>query len=146
VNASNNSKFSSTGFRYTATKGEASAEPYQGTRKKSNVIEIPDEEKTVHFSFPQPKPSGRIVAEFSKRCQSYSGHLVVRPCKFHDRARRTRIALVGVNGAGKSTLIKFAGGVPSRSAPENSSSATMSISINFAQDQYKELDPESAPS
>ena len=26
-------------------------------------IELPEEEKTIHFSFPQPKPSGRIVAE-----------------------------------------------------------------------------------
>jgi len=34
-------------------------------------IQIPEEEKTVHFSFPQPKPSGRIVAEFANVAKSY---------------------------------------------------------------------------
>ena len=32
--------------------------------EKIERIELPNEEKTIHFSFPQPKPSGRIVAEF----------------------------------------------------------------------------------
>src|SRR5579864_4076693 len=36
-------------------------------------IEIPPEEKTIHFSFPQPKASGRIVAEFEDVAKSYAG-------------------------------------------------------------------------
>src|SRR5204862_1951600 len=36
-------------------------------------IEIPPEEKTIHFSFPQPKPSGRVVAEFEGVAKSYPG-------------------------------------------------------------------------
>jgi ATP-binding cassette, subfamily F, member 3 len=48
-------------FRYQATK----AKQVQSRIKeldKIERIEIPPEEKTIHFSFPQPKPSGRIVA------------------------------------------------------------------------------------
>ena len=52
-------------FRYQATK----AKQVQSRIKELDrieKIEIPPEEKTIHFSFPQPKPSGRIVAEFQK--------------------------------------------------------------------------------
>ena len=34
--------------------------------EKIERIEIPPDEKTIHFTFPQPKPSGRIVAEFEE--------------------------------------------------------------------------------
>jgi ATP-binding cassette subfamily F protein 3 len=50
-------------FRYQATK----AKQVQSRIKeldKIERIELPEEEKTIHFSFPQPKASGRIVAEF----------------------------------------------------------------------------------
>ena len=39
--------------------------------EKIERIEIPPEEKTIHFSFPQPKASGRIVAEFRGVAKSY---------------------------------------------------------------------------
>ncbi len=54
-------------FRYQATK----AKQVQSRIKeldKIERIELPPEEKTIHFSFPQPKPSGRVVAEF-KQCR-----------------------------------------------------------------------------
>ncbi|MGD0515113.1 MAG: ATP-binding cassette domain-containing protein, partial [Terriglobales bacterium] len=50
-------------FRYQATK----AKQVQSRIKeleKIDRIELPEEEKIIHFSFQQPKPSGRIVAEF----------------------------------------------------------------------------------
>src|SRR3954447_974580 len=81
-------------FRYTATK----AKQVQSRIKelvKIERIEIPEEEKTVHFSFPQPKPSGRIVAEFSNVAKSYGDHLVFDKVNFMIE-RGERIALVGV--------------------------------------------------
>src|ERR1700730_3393853 len=57
-------------FRYQATK----AKQVQSRIKELDKIErikLPAEEKTIHFSFPQPKPSGRIVAEFQKVSKSY---------------------------------------------------------------------------
>ena len=59
--------------------------------------------------FPQPKPSGRIVAEFQNVSKSYGEKHVFGGANFIIE-RGDRIALVGVNGAGKSTLIKLLSG------------------------------------
>src|SRR6267142_480243 len=126
-------------FRYTATK----AKQVQSRIKELDKIEriqIPEEEKTVHFSFPQPKPSGRIVAEFSNVAKSYGDHRVFGNVNFMIE-RGERIALVGVNGAGKSTLIKLLASTEPLTAGEFKLGHNVDFDY-FAQDQYKELDPE----
>ena len=126
-------------FRYTATK----AKQVQSRIKELDKIEriqIPEEEKTVHFTFPQPKPSGRIVAEFSNVAKSYGDHRVFEKVNFNIE-RGERIALVGVNGAGKSTLIKLLAGTEPVTAGEFKLGHNVDFDY-FAQDQYKELDPE----
>src|SRR5437868_7196466 len=50
-------------FRYQATKAKQVQSRIKELEKIER-IEIPPDEKTIHFRFPQPKPSGRIVAEF----------------------------------------------------------------------------------
>src|SRR5271165_4017507 len=105
-------------------------------------IEVPPDEKTIHFSFPQPKPSGRIVAEFRDVAKSYGAKKVFSGATFHIE-RGDRVALVGVNGAGKSTLIKLLSG----EEPVTSGEYTIGHNVEpdyFAQDQYKVLDPESS--
>ncbi len=126
-----------TRFRYQATK----AKQVQSRIKeleRMDKIEIPPEEKTIHFSFPQPKPSGRIVAEFKNVSKSYGDHQVFSGANFIIE-RGDRVALVGVNGAGKSTLIKILAG----SEPVTTGEYTLGHNAQpdyFAQDQYKELD------
>jgi ATP-binding cassette subfamily F protein 3 len=126
-------------FRYQATK----AKQVQSRIKeldKIERIEIPPEEQTIHFTFPQPKPSGRIVAEFRDVAKSYGEKHVFSGASFIIE-RGDRIALVGVNGAGKSTLIKLLAGTE----PLSAGSYTLghnAIPDYFAQDQYKELDVE----
>ncbi len=126
-----------TRFRYQATK----AKQVQSRIKeleRIEKIEIPPEEKTIHFSFPQPKPSGRIVAEFKKVSKSYGDHEVFGDVDFFIE-RGDRVALVGVNGAGKSTLIKLLAGAE----PVTSGEYILGHNAQpdyFAQDQYKELD------
>ena len=101
-------------------------------------IEIPPEEKTIHFSFPQPKPSGRMVAEFKNVAKSYGEHPVFSGVDFIIE-RGDRVALVGVNGAGKSTLIKILAGAEPLTAGEFTLGHNAQPDY-FAQDQYKELD------
>src|SRR5260221_13295600 len=126
-------------FRYTATKAKQVQSRIKELEKMER-IEIPEEEKTVHFSFPQPKSSGRIVAEFANVAWSYGNHLRFGKVNFMiDRGER--IALVGVNGAGKSTLIKLLANQEPLSAGEYKLGHNVEPDY-FAQHQYKELDPE----
>ncbi len=126
-------------FRYTATKAKQVQSRIKELEKMER-IQIPEEEKTVHFSFPQPKPSGRIVAEFVNVAKSYGEHKVFEKVNFMIE-RGERVALVGVNGAGKSTLIKLLAGQELLTAGEYKLGHNVGPDY-FAQDQYKELDPE----
>ena len=125
-------------FRAQATKAKQVQSRIKELEKIER-IEIPPEEKSIHFSFPQPKPSGRIVAELKGVAKSYGDHLVFSDVDCYIE-RGDRVALVGVNGAGKSTLIRILAGA------EPVSAGTYTLGHNaqpdyFAQDQYKELDP-----
>jgi ATP-binding cassette subfamily F protein 3 len=127
-------------FRYQATK----AKQVQSRIKELDRIErieIPPEERTIHFSFPQPKPSGRIVAEVTGLAKNYGEKEVFRGVNFLIE-RNDRIALVGVNGAGKSTLIKLLAGREAPTAGEYKLGHNVQADY-FAQDQYKELDADS---
>lgn len=126
-------------FRAQATKAKQVQSRIKELEKIER-IEIPPDEATIHFSFPQPKPSGRVVAEFKDVSKSYGSKHVFSDANFIIE-RGDRIALVGINGAGKSTLIKLLTG------REPLSSGTYTLGHNttpdyFAQDQYKELDVE----
>ncbi len=124
-------------FRYQATKAKQVQSRIKELEKIER-IEIPTEEKTIHFSFPQPKPSGRIVAEFHEVGKSYGEKKVLEKVDFIIE-RGDRIALVGVNGAGKSTLIKLLAGTEALTSGEYKLGHNAEPDY-FAQDQYKELD------
>src|SRR5271165_3936305 len=127
-------------FRYQATKAKQVQSRIKELEKIER-IEIPPEEKTIHFTFPQPNPSGRTVVECEGVAKSYGPKEVFRDVNFTIQ-RGDRIALVGVNGAGKSTLIKLLAGIE----PLTAGSLKLGHNVEpdyFAQDQYKELDPSS---
>ncbi|MFY9792670.1 MAG: ABC-F family ATP-binding cassette domain-containing protein [Candidatus Sulfotelmatobacter sp.] len=135
-------------FRYQATKAKQVQSRIKELEKIER-IEVPPEEKTIHFSFPQPKPSGRIVAEFENVAKVYPATKksdsrtsaekeVFRNVNFMIE-KGDRIALVGVNGAGKSTLIKLLAGAELPTHGEFKLGYNVEADY-FAQDQYKELD------
>ncbi len=124
-------------FRAQATKAKQVQSRIKELEKIER-IEIPPDEKTIHFTFPQPNPSGRTVVESTDVAKSYGPKEVFRDVNFTIQ-RGDRIALVGVNGAGKSTLIKLLTGIE----PLTEGTLTLGHNVEpdyFAQDQYKELD------
>jgi ATP-binding cassette subfamily F protein 3 len=126
-------------FRYQATKAKQVQSRIKELEKIER-IEIPEEEPVIHFKFPQPPPSGRLVVEADGLGKSYGPKRVFSNARF-SIDRGDRVALVGVNGAGKSTLIKLLTGV------ETPTEGTVKLGHNvvseyFAQDQYKVLDPD----
>jgi len=123
-------------FRYQATKAKQVQSRIKELEKMER-IEIPPEEKTIHFTFPQPKPSGRIVAEFHDVAKNYGPKQVFQNVDFMIE-RGDRVALVGVNGAGKSTLIKLLAGTEPLTSGEYKTGHNVDCDY-FAQDQYKEL-------
>ena len=127
-------------FRATATKAKQVQSRIKELEKIER-IEIPPEERAIHFSFPQPKPSGRIVAEFSGVSKAYGDKVILANVTFQIE-RGERVVLVGVNGAGKSTLIKLLAGIEPLSSGEYRIGHNVQPDY-FAQDQYKELEPES---
>src|SRR4051812_16745395 len=124
-------------FRYQATKAKQVQSRIKELEKIER-IEIPNEEPVIHFKFPQPAPSGRMVVEAEGLSKTYGEKQVLNNVRFTIE-RGDRVALVGVNGAGKSTLIKLMTGV------EQPTAGTVRLGHNvvseyFAQDQYKVLD------
>jgi ATP-binding cassette, subfamily F, member 3 len=125
-------------FRYQATKAKQVQSRIKELEKIER-IEIPEEEPIIHFTFPQPPPSGKTVVELQNLAKHYGEKQVLNDVSF-TIDRGDRIALVGANGAGKSTLIRLLTGA------EPPTSGVFRLGHNvvaeyFAQDQYKVLDP-----
>jgi ATP-binding cassette subfamily F protein 3 len=126
-------------FRATATKAKQVQSRIKELEKIER-IELPPEEKTIHFTFPQPKPSGRVVAEFKNVSKCYGDKQILKDVTFNIE-RGERVVLVGVNGAGKSTLIKLLAGTEALTSGDYTLGHNVDVDY-FAQDQYKELDVE----
>jgi ATP-binding cassette subfamily F protein 3 len=124
-------------FRATATKAKQVQSRIKELEKIER-IEVPEDEATIHFTFPQPPASGRTVIEVSHLSKSYGEKHILDDVSFTIE-RGDRIALVGANGAGKSTMIRMLSGL------EGPTSGKIRLGHNvladyFAQDQYKVLD------
>jgi len=79
--------------------------------EKIERIEIPAEERTMNFEFPNPPRSGNEVVKFANLKKIYlkengSEKLVFENLRGQIQ-RLDKVAVVGVNGAGKSTLLKI---------------------------------------
>lgn len=96
-------------FRYKATKAKAAQERINRIEKiKAELVEIPQEQKAVTFSFPDPPRTSDPLVELSHVSEWFGENHVYTDFSF-TLYRGDKVALVGPNGAGKSTLLKLIG-------------------------------------
>ena len=98
-------------FGYKATKA-AQAQERQKMLDKilENKIEIPENLKKIHFSFPEAPHSGRLVLTLENICKNYGGPDVIKNLNLVVE-NGERLVVAGRNGAGKSTLLRIIAGI-----------------------------------
>jgi len=124
-------------FRYQASK----AALVQSRIKQLEKIERlapPEGMRSIHFRFPQPERSGRMVVELRGVRKAY-GEVTVYDGLDLSIERGKKVALVGPNGAGKSTLMRLIAGVDALDGGERRIGHNVSMSY-FAQDRGANLD------
>jgi ATP-binding cassette subfamily F protein 3 len=125
-------------FRYKASK----ARQVQSRVKMLDRMERIETEagaRRIHFAFPQPPRTGRLVARLAGVRKAYGDNVVYAGVDFQVE-RGDRVALVGVNGAGKSTLLKVLAGTLPFDAGERVLGSHVEVQY-YAQHQLDALDP-----
>ncbi|MDR1366827.1 MAG: ATP-binding cassette domain-containing protein [Puniceicoccales bacterium] len=91
-------------FRYKASKAKQ-AQSRVKMLEKMEKLPRPDHDRTVSFSFPNPKSIDRLLINVKKGIAGYGNRIVLKDLNLKIDAG-DRIALLGANGNGKSTLVK----------------------------------------
>ena len=111
---------------------------------KIDRIEIPAEEKTVRFNFPEPPRSGDDVVAMVGLAKSWAAVDGAPKPVFSGVSgmvkRGDKVAVVGVNGAGKSTFLKVVAGLTEQSAGTVTLGANVATGY-FSQHAMEVLDP-----
>ncbi|MCB0993811.1 MAG: ABC-F family ATP-binding cassette domain-containing protein [Acidimicrobiales bacterium] len=93
-------------FRYKATKARHVQSRIKTLEKLDRIVVPTRKELVARFAFPEPRRSGRVVAELHGVTGGYDGVPVVSDVDLViERGRK--VALVGPNGAGKTTVLKL---------------------------------------
>ncbi len=107
---------------------------------KMEIIELDETDaSSLRFRFPDPVPSGKLVAEIIDAGKSFGDKTIFEKLNFNI-AKGEKIALIGKNGVGKSTFIKML-------VNETDYTGTIKLGHNvkigyFAQDEAAKLDSE----
>jgi len=123
-------------FRYQANKASMVQSRVKMLEKIERIV-IPPERKKIHFRFPEPPKSGRVVMELSGVTKRYGAHTVLDQVDLTIE-KGEKIALVGHNGAGKSTLMKILSGGEFQAGSRLDGHNV--VIDYFAQDQAEALD------
>ena len=82
--------------------------------EKIERIELPEQQRTIHFEFSEPPRSGDDVVVLEDLEKTWNGQDAAPKTVFSNISglisRQDKIAVVGVNGAGKSTFLKVLAG------------------------------------
>lgn len=125
-------------FRYNAARA-GQVQSRLKWLEKQEKIELVQDSPNIHFSFPQPSPSGKMVVELQGVHKAY-GQVKVYSGINLTLQREDKVALVGPNGAGKSTLLKMLAGVLKPEAGTIKWGYKVTTAY-FAQHQLELLDP-----
>jgi ATP-binding cassette, subfamily F, member 3 len=124
-------------FRAKASKASF-AQSLMKKLDKMDKIELDDvDSSAVAFRFPEPFPSGKLVAEIEDVGKSFGENVIFDKVRFNI-GKGEKIALIGKNGMGKSTFIKMLVG-------DTPYTGTIKLGHNvrigyFAQDETAKLD------
>jgi len=125
-------------FRYKATKSRQVQSRIKQL-EKSHAEAPAQEDRTVHFAFPQPERGSRAVVTLKGISKSYGQTRVFEHLDLV-LERGDRVAMVGPNGAGKSTLIKIMAGILDFDCGRRLLGGRISTAY-FSQHQLETLDP-----
>ena len=92
-------------FRYKANKAKQVQSRVKQLNKVDRIELDKRDTKSIHFSFPEANPSGKVVVETEGLSKSYGDNLVLSNIEVQI-IRGEKVALVGKNGEGKSTMAK----------------------------------------
>ncbi|HID01711.1 MAG TPA: ABC transporter ATP-binding protein [Desulfobacterales bacterium] len=107
--------------------------------EKMVLLEIGEEDRQIHFSFPPAPDSGRDILTVDNLCKAFDGNKVFNDVSFQFQ-RGDKVAVVGVNGAGKSTLVKIIAGAIQADSGSVKLGHNVQLSY-FGQHQAQELIP-----
>ena len=125
-------------FRYKPTKAAQAQERMKKIEQiKSELVILPEGNKHMSFSFPEPPRTGDMVIGLEGVSKSFGDNHVYEGVDLK-LYRGDHVALVGPNGAGKSTLMKLINGKlkPDAGKVELGQNVTMAY---YAQHQLEEL-------
>jgi len=92
-------------FRYNASKASMVQSRIK-TLEKIDLIEIPENLKKMHLSFPDPPHSGKKVLTLEGITKTYGNNNVLSNLDY-EIEKGERVVIAGKNGAGKTTLLKI---------------------------------------
>lgn len=125
-------------FRAKSSKAKM-AKSMEKALEKIEVIELPQQAKSVHFNFAEPVRAGKVVLEVTNVSYSFDQKQIFKNVTFSIE-RGQKVALIAPNGGGKTTLFNVL--VGKYKSPTGSihlgHNVTMAI---FEQEQHKILDP-----
>ena len=93
-------------FRYKASKAKQVQSRVKQLEKVDRIQLDSRDTKSIHFSFPEANPSGKVVLEAMGLSKSYGDNLVLSNIN-QQIIRGEKVAFVGKNGEGKSTMAKI---------------------------------------
>ena len=93
-------------FRYKASKAKQVQSKVKQLEKVDRIELDSRDTKSIHFSFPEANPSGKVVIETKGLSKSYGDNLVLSNID-QQIIRGEKVAFVGKNGEGKSTMAKI---------------------------------------